>query len=56
MKRLAALIVMALFSLSVYAGSTGSTEMGPFVDCHLPDGKMDYIPSMMCKNAGGVVK
>ncbi|EEX93030.1 hypothetical protein VIOR3934_18550 [Vibrio orientalis CIP 102891 = ATCC 33934] len=56
MKRLAALIVTALFSLSVYAGSTGSTEMGPFVDCHLPDGKMDYIPSMMCKNAGGVVK
>jgi hypothetical protein len=56
MKRLAALIITGLFSLSVYAGSTGSTEMGPFVDCHLPDGKMDYIPSEICKNEGGVVK
>ena len=53
MKGLIAFFVTALFSFSVLAGSTGSTEMGPFVDCELGDGNRDYIPSELCKMHGG---
>lgn len=53
MRTLLALAVAGLLSFSVYAGSTGSTEMGPFVDCKFKDGSMDYTPSMMCRLNGG---
>lgn len=56
MKYILTLLIASLISLSAYAGSTGSTEMGPFVDCKLPNGQMDYMPSMVCKMSGGVKK
>lgn len=54
MRTLLALAVAGLLSFSAYAGSTGSTEMGPFVDCKFKDGSMDYIPSEICKMKGGM--
>ncbi|MFM2590675.1 hypothetical protein [Vibrio sp. TBV020] len=53
MKRLFAVLVASLFSFSVFAGSNGSTEMGPYVDCKLGDGSRDYIPSEICKMKDG---
>ncbi|MGF1686007.1 hypothetical protein L4C36_04840 [Photobacterium japonica] len=29
-------------------GGNGSSAAGPWVDCKLPDGSVDYIPLMIC--------
>ena len=63
MKKIIIVFCTALLSLSVYAGTTGtstgagaSTQRGPWVDCQYPDGSMDYIPNGVCKVRGGVRK
>ncbi|WP_167515604.1 hypothetical protein [Vibrio taketomensis] len=56
MKKIAALFCTALLSFSVFAGTNAATERGPWVECQYPDGKLDYIPSGVCKTNGGEVK
>ncbi|GAL06851.1 hypothetical protein GCM10007086_21280 [Photobacterium aphoticum] len=29
-------------------GGNGSSAAGPWVDCKLPDGSVDYLPMMIC--------
>lgn len=53
MKKIIALFCTALLSFSVFAGSNGSTERGPWVECKYSNGSMDYIPSEVCKANGG---
>ncbi|EGU40015.1 hypothetical protein [Vibrio scophthalmi] len=54
MKKVIALFCTALLSFSVFAGGA-ATERGPWVDCTYQDGSMDYIPSGVCKERGGVL-
>ncbi|PSU32123.1 hypothetical protein [Photobacterium lutimaris] len=38
-------------------GAKASSAAGPWVECQLPDGKMDYTPLMICKlQKNGTVK
>ena len=51
---IAAMATMLFISGSVFAsgtqggGGNGSSAAGPWVDCKLPDGSVDYIPLMIC--------
>ena len=66
MKKVIIVFCTALLSLSVYAGTAGTTgtstgagassQRGPWVDCQYPDGSMDYIPDGICRQKGGVRK
>ena len=39
----------AMANSSSSGGAKASGAMGPWVECLLPDGKMDYTPLMVCK-------
>lgn len=54
MRKLASVFVGLLFSAAVLAGN-GSGQTGPNVECELKDGKVHYIPIMICKAEGGKV-
>ncbi|WEM41657.1 hypothetical protein PTW35_13675 [Photobacterium sp. DA100] len=30
-------------------GAKAASEAGPWIDCILPDGKVEYMPLMICK-------
>ncbi len=36
-------------------GARGASESGPWVNCQLPNGQMDYTPSENCMRKGGKV-
>ncbi|MFB9154914.1 hypothetical protein ACFFUS_16475 [Vibrio gallaecicus] len=54
MKIILAFVISFFIALPTYAGTTSATELGPLVDCTLPSGDTDYIPSMMCRINGGM--
>lgn len=55
-----ALFVTLLFSVPFFtfaeAPEIGAGVSGPYVECHLSDGKMEYTPELICKNKGGTHK
>ncbi|WP_413110792.1 hypothetical protein [Thaumasiovibrio sp. DFM-14] len=64
MKSLIALFATLIISLSTTAlassdnssGARAASEAGPWVNCTLPDGRVDYTPSMVCKQKNGTIK
>lgn len=52
MRKLASIFVLMMFSTAVWAGN-GSGQTGPNVECELQDGKVRYVPILICKAEGG---
>ncbi|WP_114767706.1 hypothetical protein [Vibrio rhodolitus] len=59
MKKIIALACTALVSFSVFASqpannsNSNQTARGEWVNCVMPDGSKDYIPSGVCRSNGG---
>lgn len=64
MKHILAIAITSFILMSNYAladsgtgGAKASSAAGPWVECQLPDGKVDYTPLMICKlQKNGTVK
>ncbi|UPQ88628.1 hypothetical protein [Vibrio sinaloensis] len=56
MKRILFAAVTLLLAFGALANAGNSSQLGPFVDCQLPNGQTDYLPSMICKSKGGSPK
>lgn len=58
MKKTMMLFAVVLFSSSVfaYSGSNGNSATGPNVKCMMTDGKIKYIPVLICKHENGVIQ
>ncbi|WP_047050005.1 hypothetical protein [Vibrio mexicanus] len=60
MKKFVVIIASVLFSVSVYANTgdsngAGTGASGPYVECKLNDGRVDYTPVLNCERIGGKV-
>ena len=59
MKKIIALFCTALLSFSVfadYSSAGNSSAMGPRVECEMPNGNVEYIPSEICKANDGKIR
>ncbi len=53
---LVAFCLIGLNRMAVAGQGVGSTASGPNVECELPSGVVKFIPVLICKHSGGVVK
>ncbi len=53
MKVILVFVISCFIALPSYATAKSGSESGPLVDCKLPSGETDYIPSMVCRLNGG---
>ncbi|KOO02197.1 hypothetical protein [Vibrio nereis] len=53
------IVLLVGFGVAVFGAnantmnSTGSTQLGPLVQCEMPNGEQKYIPVEMCRLQGG---
>lgn len=47
-------VLLSSFHAFAEAPRIGSGVSGPYVECQLPDGTMEFTPTLICKNKGGV--
>ena len=53
--RVLAIIVFVFspFYALAEAPEVGAGVSGPYIECQLPSGEMEYTPVLVCKNKGG---
>lgn len=49
---LSALFVLP-FAVQAEVPEIGAGVSGPYIECELPNGNIEYMPVLICKNKGG---